>query len=270
MTHSRMWQVYTPLREVIQVGPVEDYLKMFKTDLANMVITKSGNLFELKLDDRIFDLKLITKLASRVENLVVVENYGVDANSGALLAISHSNKIAILRLTRNGKDFNIRLVFQFRVYTEGPVMLETSDAKLFVNALNGWKDRAPDLATLRVYCWRNLEQKRPSYSDLFLPGYEVVAMSHKKRHLVVTMNFNTVVVYDTIAHRRMYVITTPEQPVMAKFENDHFTYTSNDVFKVVKLPKTSKICSECMLDFDFPIINSHNSVRTIFVCKDFI
>ena len=269
MTQTKLWQVFRPLREISQVGPVDDYLRIVKTELADMVVTKSGKIFELNLSDRKFSLNLIDKIASRVDNLVVVENLGVDARSGVLLAISNGNKVAILRLTRVGKDFNVSLIFQFRVYTEGSVVLETSDSQLFISAPNGWRDREPDLATLRAYSWVNLMQKRPSYEEIFLPGYQIVSITHKKYHLVVTMSYKTIIVYDTIACKRLYVITTPEQPVMAKFESNHFTYTSEDVFRVVKLPKTNKICSECLSVFDSPIINSHNSVSTIFVCKEF-
>ena len=209
MTSTKLWQTSLQSNEVVQIGPVDDYLRICHTILVNMVITKSGNLFELALKEQKFNLKLISNIASRVENFVVVENLGDDARSGVLLAISSGNKIAILRLTRVGNEFCVRLVFQFKVYTEGSVILETSDDHLYVHALNGWRDRDSVLTALRVYSWRNLMQKRPSYEELFLPGYELVSMTHKRHYLVVTMSFNTTIVYDTIKLRRLYVITTP-------------------------------------------------------------
>ena len=269
LTHTKMWQVFLPLREVLEVEPVDDYLRMFKTNLGLFAVTRTGNIYELILMDRKIIAKLLFNIASHVENLVAVENIGNDAYSGVVFAISYSNKVAILRIIREGNEFFVRHIFQFRAYTKGSVKMETSDFQLFIYPMEGWSDRIESLATLRAYSWKNLIQKKPAYDEYFLPGYEVVSMVHKSRHLAVTLRNTTVVIFDTVTARRLYVITIPEQPVMAKFESNHLTYASDDIFRVSKLPKTNKICCNCLEIFDCSIINSHNSVTTVFVCKDF-
>ena len=269
LTINYLWQIYLPGGDISRVGPPEHYLKMFKTGLATFAMTVNGYIIELKLVDRDVYMEQIVKIASEVEDLVVVENIGGDTRSGVLLAISNCNKVAILRLTYVGKEYCARLLFQFRVYTQGSLMLETSDSHLIIHAKKGWRDRETELATLRIYTWKNLIQRRPAYEELFLPGYKVKSIVHKKSHLTVTLDYNIIVVFDVISLKRICVIITPEQPVMAKFERGFLTYTSDDVFRVTKIPKASKICSECLSVFDSPMINSHNSVSTIFVCRDY-
>ena len=269
LTKSKIWQVYETDGKTSQVGPVDEYLKLFDTYLGVFVFTKTGNIYELNRSFHVITVKSTKKIASHIESITAVQNSGTEAV--VYFAITDWNRIAILSLTRkDANDFQIHFVFQFEVNTQGTLQIATTNNKLFVNPTNCWYDQTSAMTKLRSFTWANLVQKQAVFEEILLPGFRVYSMSCDLIDLVVTMGQNTIVIYDANHNKRLYVLTIEEQPIMAKILYNYIIYVAEDVIRVKMLPKTNKVCYRCMSEFENPFINSNNSFTTVFVCKHYI